>query len=414
MFNLAHDDPMIMHMVLAVGLQEMSSRRPILLSSELQSSLQHYSSAIRLMARAVSPMASLDKVDATYTALWMMLLYEQQFGDSLCTAYVHHLEAVSSLLYHQFQPLLIRPSTNSEVTETSLALREKSGSRENTTLSLYSARVLIWIAQLDAAAASSGIGGQVNSAILSTLSQSSVVSSTPFMDPITAFSSLHQYSGPLYRLAWGDEYPHNEMLDDVENRDAYSLLAGCVQLRFMTAQLATLYQTDLVTASQLAVKVEDSIKRVGETFDELIVMASKLSLETDNSHRVIANVRVIVPIYFAIVLDFLRLTRFDLPLGGQQRHALRVIMNLAFQNHRHGGDEALIKLAWPLFIAALETDDLLHREWILGRFETGSKYGKNFERAYNFLRKIIPTQQRLGKRIDVREEMSKAALFVLG
>lgn len=414
MFNMAHEEPMVMHMVLAVGLQEMNSRRSSLQARELQSSLQHYSSAIRLMAHALSPTTSLQNLDATYTALWMMLFYEQQFGDSQCTAYIRHLEGVSSLLQHQFNRLLTQAPDHSNDTETSLVIQRKSSSKDFAPLSVYSARVLIWIAQLDAAAASSGIGGQVNSALLRTLGRSNADSSVPLTDPITSFISLHRYSGPLYRLAWGDEYPHDELLDDIENRDAYSLLAACVQLRFMTAQLATLFQSDSIAAVHQAASIEDSINRVRKSFDELITVASRLSLGTDNSYRFIANIRIVVPIYFAVVLEFLRLTRFDQPLSDRQRHALKVIMNLALQNYKHGGDEAMIKLAWPLFVAALETDDLLHQEWILERFEASSKYGTNFERAHKFLRETIPMQQRLGKRLDVREEMRKVALFVLG
>lgn len=411
MFNIAKDNPMVMHMVLAMSLQEMNTRRRCPESIESQSSLQHYSLALRSMADAVSPRIVTKDLDAIYTALWMMLVWEQQFGDPKCTAYVHHLEGISSLLQHQSDAMI--PSQASE-DRSDLSENLQSQPGDDLGMSVYSARILIWIALLDAGAASSGIGGQVNAAILNTLFKSGVHASIPATDPMEAFAGLRRYSGPLYRMAWGDTYPQKEMVDDVENQDAYALLAGCVQLRFMTAQLAKLYHENPTAVGQKVLDVENAINQAGNNFEDLFDMASNLSLEVDNSHSLVANLRAVVPMYHAIVLDFMRLTTFDKPLGEVQRYSIREILKLTFQGYRYGGDETIIKVAWPLFIAALETDDLLHQDWILERFEAISRYGRNFQRAHEFLRKVIPMQQRLGKRVDVREQMRKSSPFVLG
>lgn len=117
--------------------------------------------------------------------------------------------------------------------------------------------------------------------------------------------------------------------------------------------------------------------------------------------------------YYAVVLDFMRVTKFEQPLDDRQYHALREIMNLAYQSFKHDGDDAMIRVAWPLFIAALETDDLLHRDWVLDRFAAISKYGKNFERAHRFLIEVIPMQQQFGKRVDIRSQLETRGQFVL-
>jgi len=57
---------------------------------------------------------------------------------------------------------------------------------------------------------------------------------------------------------------------------------------------------------------------------------------------------------------------------------------------------------------------MLHRDWILDRFSAFRKYGKNYERACRFLEQTIPRQQQIGKRIDLRDQMEKLELFVLG
>jgi hypothetical protein len=406
MFNIAQEDPMVMHMVISLGLREMDFRRP---NQQGRNPTQHYASALRLLADAISPDNESQDIDAIYTALWLMLLYEQQFGDPGCKAYTNHLTGAASLLHHRGQSLLQFPSSSAGRSEKAPVLLRKA---QGSTLSVYSARIIVWISLLDAAAASSGVGGQVNGALFSLLLDNAGTSRS--ISPVQAFSRLHRYSNPLYRQNWGDSYPQPELLDDVENRNIYALLGQCGQLRFIVAQLAVLYRKDTAAAAVKAQDVDSSIEHVGEIFTELMEVASDLSPNTDNSHRLVANIRAIVPMYHAIVLDFLRISAFDQPLGDRQRHALREIFELAYQSFKHDGDEAMIRVAWPLFIAALETDESLQRDWVLDRFAAISKYGKNFERAHRFLRGAVSAQQQLGTRIELRACMEEAEQFVLG
>ncbi|KAF2127382.1 hypothetical protein P153DRAFT_424630 [Dothidotthia symphoricarpi CBS 119687] len=412
MFRIAQQEEMVMHMVIAIGLHEMDFRR--LRPTARQTSLRHYATALRLMAVAITSPEKAKDTDSIYTTLWLMLLYEQQFGDAECRAYVHHLEGISSLLQHQGGRLLtLSPRKPGTVNRTSGFLGN-STEKATSKMSVYSARVLVWIALLDAAAASSGVGGQVNSTILALMIGDTSTPKVQVEDPVKTFTRLHRYSNSLYRTAWGDAYPQNELVDDVENRSIYALLCACAQLRFMTAQLATIYRRGSPAAAQNSIDVGNSIAEVGDLFVELLEVASELSPNTNNSHRLVANVRAIVPMYYAVILDFDRLTAFDEPLGERQQCAVEEIMNLACQGYEHDGDEAIIRVAWPLFIVALETDDLGHRKWILDRFEAISKFGKNFQRAHQFLLGAIPIQDRLRVRIDLRDQMEKTAFFVLG
>lgn len=403
-----------MNMVIAIGLQETNLRRPVPEATGRQSSLVHYSSALRQLADSIAPNSETNNLDALYTTLWMMLLYEQQHGDPQCVAYTQHLKGISSLLRHQSDNISSPTTCYTLPSESPVGLPDGTYFPEVRNISVYSARILVWISLLDAAAASAGIGGQVNTTILDTLFSSASWSSKPSTDTLQAIFHFHQYSGPLYRMAWGDAYPQDEMADDVENRGAYSLLAACVQLRFLTAQLAILQRKDTLAAAQKAIDVESSINHVGATYSELVNVASSLSAGPNKNGRLMSNICAVVPLYYAVELDFMRLTTFDEPLSERQRHALQEIMNLTFQGHKYGGDEAMIKVAWVLFVAALETDDLIHRAWILDRFAAISKVGKNFERAYHFLLIAIPLQRKLGKRIDARELMETLPKFVLG
>ncbi|KZM27980.1 uncharacterized protein EKO05_0007293 [Ascochyta rabiei] len=415
MFNIARNEPMVMHMVVAIGHQEMDFRRHQSSANAQNVSSHHYALALRLMADAIAPSSKLTKdLDAILTTLWLMLLYEQQFGDERCRAYLSHLQGVSSLLQSQSGHLLQLPSHKFGIQEQSTVSVHTEDSTNDAKISIYSARVLIWIVLLDSAAATSGVGGHVNEAIINMLLSNPTDSHMRSKDPIKAVARLYHYSNSLYRLAWGDAYPQAELVDDVENRNVYALLGHCAYLRFLTAQLATLYRNDPESAAEQAYEVEYSIDDVGDVFRELMEVAHELSPATDNSHRLVANMRAIVPMYYAIILDFKRLVASGKSMDEKQRYALQEIMNLCFQDHTHGGDKPNLRLAWPLFMAALETQDLLHQKFVLERFEVFRLYGKNYERAHRFLVTVIDMQRRHGKRVDFRAQMEQSELFVLG
>ncbi|KAH7137453.1 hypothetical protein B0J13DRAFT_528088 [Dactylonectria estremocensis] len=419
MFRLAQVDPIIMHMILAVGGREMEFRRNMRSEDNrgVGSPLWHYSSALRMMADIVGDgdTQCLD-LDSIHTALYLMLLYEQKYGDEKCSGVANHLGGASLILKHRCNDklLLSCPSAGRGLRKIEAA-KEAEKPPENKPLSLYSARLIVWIALFDAAAASCGVGGELNGTLVKLMSGSNTTESQ--FQPLENFDRLHRFSNPLYRTTWGEEYPQNELLDDVENRSVYSLLGACTQLRFMIAKLAKLYECDVEAAEERAWVVELSIQEVNNKFAELMEVAAELSLTTDNSHRLVANIRSIVPYFYAVVLDFLRLIRSDdeTGLSSRQIDALRQIMNLAFQTYKHGGDEAMMRIAWPLFMVALETDDLLHREWALDRLKSISRFGANFERAHRFLVGVVDTQSRSGKRVNVRErfQSGEVGLFVI-
>jgi hypothetical protein len=80
--------------------------------------------------------------------------------------------------------------------------------------------------------------------------------------------------------------------------------------------------------------------------------------------------------------------------------SLKMIMKLAYQAFKLEGDEAMLRIAWPLFIAILETDDLLRREWLIARLRALGKFGKNYSRAAVFVESFVAEEERKGERLD--------------
>ncbi|KAL4961200.1 uncharacterized protein BDV14DRAFT_204048 [Aspergillus stella-maris] len=435
MFKIAKGCPIVMHMVLAVGGQEMECQRNLRIAHERgpTSPLRHYSSALRLMACVIGDQHKEQRhrgfnFDSIYTALWLMLLYEQKTGDKRCAGLVKHLDGAALILNHEFGDTGLLPATfpgGHQQPALSATTHESPQSKKQ--LSLYAARLIMWMVQVDIAAATCGVGGQLHGTIdkllgTNTSSNRPITSERPTdwctssLQVLDRFEHLHHFSNPLYRTLWGAEYPQSELLHDVENRNVFFFEGACAQLRFMVAQLARAQKwvrdcndTDREATERQASDVEAAIDSIRDRFGDLIDVASSLSVATDNTHKLVANLRRVVPLFYAVDLYFLcvrsgiwKRKRLD-PMRQRRTEALRQILNLAYQAHKYDGKEAMARIAWPLFMAAVETEDPMQREWVLGQFTAISKFGLHFDRAYRSLLHIVELQERDGGRVDLQE-----------
>ncbi|CAG9961994.1 unnamed protein product [Clonostachys byssicola] len=52
------------------------------------------------------------------------------------------------------------------------------------------------------------------------------------------------------------------------------------------------------------------------------------------------------------------------------------------------GDGSLLRIAWPLFVTAIVTDNCRYHDWMRNRLQRISKFGKNYERAYQYRLKM--------------------------
>ncbi|KAL4795257.1 hypothetical protein BDV19DRAFT_363409 [Aspergillus venezuelensis] len=439
MFRIAKDCPVVMHMVLAVGGQEMECQRNLRIARERGpgSPLWHYSSALRLMACVIGDQHKEQQkgafnFDSIYTALWLMLLYEQKNGDKRCAGLVKHLDGAALILDHEFGDTGLLPASFAGGYQQPAL---SHGSRQvEKQLSLYAARLIMWMVQVDIAAATSGVGGQLHGTIdkllsTNTSSNGQITSGRPtdwYTSPLQLldkFEQLHHFSNPLYRTLWGAEYPQSELLHDVENRNVFFFEGACTQLRFMVSQLARAQKklrgcgdTDSMETERQALDMETAISSVSNRFGDLIDVASSLSIATDNTHKLVANLRRVVPSFYAVDLYFLRVRsyirekkRLD-HMRQRQTEAVRQILNLAYQYHKYDGKEAMARIAWPLFMAGVETEDPVQREWVLGQFSAMGKFGLHFHRAYRFLLYVFELQDRDGGRVDLQDHLQSGDL----
>ncbi|KAM6483413.1 hypothetical protein HDV62DRAFT_358504 [Trichoderma sp. SZMC 28011] len=400
-FTLAQDEPMVMHALLAIGGHEIEFRRNSTSDGEADynsqlvqrdrnkwTPVQHYSAALGLLADVIG---SADdgrqlELDPICAVLYLMLVYEQKYGDGTCSGLSNHLAGAALIVKHRCSGLSDQISTRGwQGTPVLNRMQPRDDDSQQPGLSLFVIRLLVWISLCDSTAATFGLGGQCNSELKNIMAPDESSS-------ISGFDALHRYSNSLYRSMWGDAYPQVELLDDVENRDIFAFLCASMQLRGIVAQLSNL---DVNELRQRLPAVESAFRQIDLRYGELLEVASDISLSTDNSHRLVANIRAFVPIYHAVKLELLRITRrngLTTKMKIVPEAHITAIIDLAVQADKHQGVEGTIRVAWPLFVVALETSNVVHQRWVLSRFKAMSSYSKNLERAHRFLTEALRRQ----------------------
>ncbi|KAH7050096.1 hypothetical protein B0J12DRAFT_600140 [Macrophomina phaseolina] len=414
LFLQAKRHAMPMHMILALADQELmylraSQQHQLVLAAESPNSpksVTHYTAALHLMTQQMSAGDGDLDLDQVLAALWLMIAYEQKYGDGGGIGLSKHLQGAASILRTQFQPLLQVSAEDADLMynndSPSQATSPGTSPPPNQTLiSFFAARMMVWMAVLDAGA-SFGIGANFGGSVNQLVRQ---IAGEDKARLLRGFNSIHMYSEPLFRTTWGESYPQAELVDDMDNRKVYSLYAKAALIRYENAEFsAALHRGDEQEAARRAQDIEFAFNLLRDEFGELLELASRLSPDVDHSRRLYQNIRYVVPHYYAMELEYLRLTHFAAPLAAPtdaQKRALHEIMNLSYQGYKHDGERFLARIPLPLLFAGIETDDLIHRAWILDRFRGLIKYGKNYARACACLKAVVEEQDKLGgRRVD--------------
>ncbi|ETN45002.1 uncharacterized protein HMPREF1541_09878 [Cyphellophora europaea CBS 101466] len=409
-FRIASHSAMTMHMVLAIARQEMLCFRAGGNADvgDDEMALHHYSEALRQFGAFIEGTDTETGIDAVLAATWLMLAYEQKFGDGSGKALSSHLRGVASLVQvksrHTF---MLSTGTEDQATSPVTKMELSATSRTSFLPSLFSARMLVWISLLDAGASSTRLGGGINGALHGMLRQhnSCSYSHEPESESniFRSYTKMQRFSNPLFPRVWGDSYPTTELMDDIDNHNVFLLYGQCFQLRYMVSQLYELELEHSPAAADCRRVVEMAFDDVSRQYSETFLLARKMCQDTDHKIRAVKNVRFIVPHFHAATLFYHHSARLTVEGTGQRASALAGIMNLAFQAFQHEGDEAMLRIAWPLFMAILETEDLLHRDWVCTRLRSLARYGRNYARAATFADAYVAEVQQRGHKPDFRE-----------
>lgn len=418
-FTLAERDPLVMRGLLALGTRNMHQGK-IASSREDQqapagwSGLGHYSAALRMMADTISAGEnSFIDLDVALAAIYLMLMYEQKFGDAAYSGWMNHLKGAALLIQERCsdwpaqltKPPTARHSLSSPSTEVVLA------TTPTPPLSVFAARMLVYFTFMDGFGSTFGLGGEVNKVM-----HRIVLAHDPDIVLTEAFTKLHRYSDGLYRAVFRQNYPANEMLADVANQHITDMWQACCGLRYLVADISN-YQGD-AARDRLAV-VQESADYLAEKYPELVALATEMTPDADVPDMVATNFRAFMPLYFSSLLE-MHLLRCELEpdaMTADEKKTttatyIAVIMNLAHQIYKHVGLEILHLITYPLFLVALQTDSDSTRDWILARFQDLTAFGPNLGRAHDFLQMAVKKQEETGEKIHVRTEFETGQLPV--
>ncbi|KAL4812154.1 fungal-specific transcription factor domain-containing protein [Aspergillus spinulosporus] len=387
---LAETEPMVLHMVCALGHHERCTQQPT--DDATAAAVEHYSTVMLLIAQALQdpPRSDWPHLDSTLVTLWLMIVYEQRYGDGLGLGLRAHLRGAALVLQHRLGSL--RHLLEHDVADPDALWP----------ISPLAGRMIVWIAFLDASAESNQLGGDFNrvlGAAMTGLAENEILSR------LRGYTAIQRYATSLHRVTWGARYPQQQLLEDLESREVLALYGECGQMRHVLAQLAETPADPLPVARAL--------HDISQRYGHLLAAARFLELGGAGDHRqFVRNMRFVVPFYHAAVLWYFRITAPTTPFrhSEKQQHALDEILALAYQAYRDEGEPAMARIAWPLFMTAIETDDLAHQDWVCLRFANLCGRGENYRRAEKALQFVLAKQRQSGGRVDVAGNFQSGAL----
>jgi hypothetical protein len=126
------------------------------------------------------------------------MLYEQKFGDENCASFVNHLDGAALIFKHYCGDINLPPPSSGSHQRLALAFEENSSQGHD--LSLYAARIIMWVVQFDSAAASCGLDSRLNTTLHEIIM--TCRNCTKEHDHLVLsdkLEKLHHFSSPLYR-----------------------------------------------------------------------------------------------------------------------------------------------------------------------------------------------------------------------
>ncbi|KAJ5102425.1 hypothetical protein NUU61_004647 [Penicillium alfredii] len=321
----------------------------------------HYSLAVkefRQLLETPRRHVSVAELEIIFATMFLMITYEWQFGHSIRHLQLH-LHGVRSLL--ESHPQLFRIK---DVNDVFLSSDETSPPEED-------------------AAICRPIG------LTESLYDYVLQSGNPALHP----DRLHQCARLWGRCFWGEQYPDQEVLDDIENYRALELLHAGFCLRYRTWKA-------LVDSGARARDTPDLLFRelmaTRDKYSDLFITAKFAG--TVSARRTLHTIYMAVSTFYAQVLIHRRLLCVDTLRGAIHRQATTGIIDIA--RKQFTSDPRLLRrLHWPLLMAAIETDNAVQRTWLQQRLFDLRNFHSEYVWANDVADQVL-AQQEVSQRQD--------------
>lgn len=397
----AATNKVIMRMILAMAASDMH-RQGLVVRSPGRPTAEdhgryHYSLAVkefRQLLETPRRSVSVEELEIIFATMFLMITYEWQFGHSVRHLQLH-LHGVRSLL--ESHPQLFRLK---DVNDVFLSPEAESPSSEDAVVSKMSfipEQFLLWTLLVYPTEPffSLGLTHQLTHnyryidascrpmGLTESLYDYIVQSKNPALQP----DHLHRCARLWGRCFWGEQYPDQEVLDDIENYRALELLHAGFCFRHRTWRVLvdsaggtdtndSLYSeiistrdvccpllaptTSACSRTNLAFSPSLSVQK----FSDLFITAKFAGAVS--ARRTLNTIYMAVCTFYAQIILHRRLLCVDSLPAPLHRQATAGIVDIA--RKQYASDPRLLRrLPWPLLMATIETDDAGHRVWLRQR-----------------------------------------------
>ncbi|KAJ5772565.1 hypothetical protein N7520_003094 [Penicillium odoratum] len=303
----------------------------------------HYSLAVkefRQLLETPRRQVSVAELEIIFATMFLMVVYEWQFGNSVRHLQLH-LHGVRSLL--ESHPQLFRIK---DVNDVFLTADDDPTSLEDAVaakVSFIPEQFLLWML-------SRPMG------LTESLYDYVMQSNNPALHP----DHLHRCARLWGRCFWGKRYPDQQVLDDIENYRALELLHAGFTLRHRTWKVLV----DSGSAPDTAESLFREIISTRDKYSDLFITAKFAGAVS--ARRTLNTIYMAVCTFHAQILAHRRLLCVDSLPAAIHRQATAGIIDIA--RKQYAADPRLLRrLHWSLLMAVIETDDANQQVWLRQR-----------------------------------------------
>ncbi|CZR53397.1 uncharacterized protein PAC_03275 [Phialocephala subalpina] len=350
---------LLAHLVLAFSVRDMAKKDDGALHIM---AIEHYRIALAMFIDYLGSSERL--LWLTFPALWLFIHYEQQYGDDP-RALQRHLEGVRDVVASH-GPALFSGSSGAFVP---MNMGDEERPRQ------IVSRLALWVIYHDASASTFGFGGSLIRLLNEKYPES--------------IGQIRENSKSMIEAAWGESYPVREQLWDLQLSPLEGLYHECHLLRY---ELSTVEGGNEDFNLRKLMEVGRELKRLEKEYFPLLHASL---LYNDERSTIQSNNYIGPAMYYALVITFERKVWKTRP-----SIAISKTLQACASLYEREGVGYLWRIAWPMFVAGLETDDLVYQTWIIERFTSMQNLGENLRRAKVVLEKVCLEQRRTGLQVD--------------
>lgn len=212
----------------------------------------------------------------------------------------------------------------------------------------FIARMIVWLVYEDIAAAFLGCDGAF----------ARYLRSQP-----AKMEAIYEQSATILESCWGQFYPDSEAIDDVENSTV---------LRFLFDVMCLLQDINQLQNPSEGAAIEQKLNALEVNSRPLLRLTT---VRDSYASRLLSNVDWSVTLFHALRIYLFR-AKDEVTAPSTVQQSLSSLLRITQRRLSSGSNELLRRFEMPLFLAGIETDDPIHREWAQSKL-TGPRYKRS-------------------------------------